>query len=147
MRCIRNTLLHNTTTNTPTITSSAIILNLRRSNKAMDVPGQERQWDPNKAKEGPQRVIVKRRIGQEKKVYLIRLMMLWWWAISNFPVYMYKISCSTAPDLTRGFEKTNKLARMFFCFPHKYKWWNILNSRIFCFHHKYKWWNTFNSVS
>ena len=65
----QNTLLRNTTTNTTTTTSSANRLNLRQSNKAMDVPGQERQWDPNKGK-APQRVIVERSIGQEKN-YLV----------------------------------------------------------------------------
>ena len=32
----------------------------------MDVPGQDRQWDPSKGK-APQRVIVKRSIGQKRK--------------------------------------------------------------------------------
>ena len=67
MRCIRiHTLLRNTTTNTTTTTSLTISINLRQSNKAMDVPGQERQWDPNKGK-ALQRVIVKRSIGQGKQ--------------------------------------------------------------------------------
>ena len=34
----------------------------------MDVPGQGRQWDPNKGK-APKRVIVKRSIGQQKNAF------------------------------------------------------------------------------
>ena len=75
-----NLLRNTTTTNTTTTTSSAMDLTLRRSNKAMDVPGQDRQLDTKKGK-APQRVIVKRSKGKGEKVPATTLLL--------FPVYMF----------------------------------------------------------